>query len=136
MVLLSFWIVASLGCTTEDSEIRAIRAHDSDYGGVAHAQPAFKAERHCQRCHGVGLKGGEDFIPSCFSCHGRNWLDEEPELSLAPATHTILQEKWRHHPGLLNPTAECVACHGDLLQGTGENGSPGCLLCHDTLWQP
>jgi len=60
--------------------------------------------------------------------------DEGPTgPSNAPASHTVSQEGVRHLPGLNDPAANCVACHGADLRG-GNNGEPSCFTCHGQKW--
>ena len=56
----------------------------------------------------------------------------EPEND-APDDHTVSIEGVRHKSGLNNPDVNCVACHGQLLDG----GSAGvsCFDCHGKKWQ-
>jgi hypothetical protein len=49
----------------------------------------------------------------------------------APASHTLNQGGTPHAPGLHDPLTNCVACHGDALQG-GEG--PSCTSCHGVKW--
>jgi len=48
-----------------------------------------------------------------------------------PADHTVLQEGIKHKPGLNNPTANCVSCHGADLKG---DKGPSCYTCHGKKW--
>ena len=60
--------------------------------------------------------------------------DEGPTgPSNAPSSHTISQDGVRHLPGLRDPAANCVACHGADLRG-GNNGEPSCFTCHGQKW--
>jgi cytochrome c553 len=59
--------------------------------------------------------------------------DEFTGPSNAPASHTISQDGVRHLPGLNDPAANCVACHGADLRG-GNNGEPSCFTCHGQEW--
>ena len=59
--------------------------------------------------------------------------DEVTGPSNAPANHTVSQEGVRHLPGLRDPAANCVACHGADLRG-GNNGEPSCFTCHGQKW--
>ena len=60
--------------------------------------------------------------------------DEGPTgPSNAPASHTVSQDGVRHLPGLNDPEANCVACHGADLRG-GANGEPSCFTCHGQKW--
>lgn len=121
-------------CSLEPAGLRNIRAHTSDHHGVAHGEPVRKAARYCQHCHGLQLAGGDQGEPSCFQCHGMRWLDLPPELSFAPADHTIAHGGFRHHPGYAAPLATCTQCHGEDLQGQVDEGTPSCYLCHDQKW--
>lgn len=51
----------------------------------------------------------------------------------APASHTVNEDGVRHLPGLMNPQANCTACHGADLMG-GNNGEPSCFSCHGQEW--
>ena len=52
--------------------------------------------------------------------------------SNAPASHTVSQDGVRHLPGLNDPEANCVACHGADLRGGSE--APSCFTCHGQKW--
>jgi hypothetical protein len=123
-------------CSTEPAEPRQIPSHTLVNKGVSHAEPAVKAERYCARCHGTGLQGGVAGEPSCYSCHGKNWLDESTAYE-GPADHTIQNLGYYHKPGLFEPAAHCAECHGAELAGDLSNGltRPGCTLCHTKLWE-
>ena len=59
--------------------------------------------------------------------------DEEPTgPSNAPADHSISQDGVRHLPGLLDPEANCVTCHGTDLRGSAI--APSCFTCHGQEW--
>ncbi|OGD22026.1 MAG: hypothetical protein A2W03_15685 [Candidatus Aminicenantes bacterium RBG_16_63_16] len=49
-----------------------------------------------------------------------------------PADHTVNKGGTYHKPGLENPLADCVACHGADLNG----GTAGisCFRCHGQKW--
>ncbi len=49
-----------------------------------------------------------------------------------PADHTVNKSGVYHKPGLDNPLANCVACHGADLRG----GTAGvsCYKCHGQKW--
>lgn len=49
-----------------------------------------------------------------------------------PADHTINKNGTYHKPGLDNPLANCVSCHGADLKG----GTVGvsCFQCHGQKW--
>ena len=51
----------------------------------------------------------------------------------APASHTVNEDGVRHLPGLMDPQANCTACHGADLMG-GNNGEPSCFSCHGQEW--
>ena len=51
----------------------------------------------------------------------------------APAGHTSVQDGVPHAPGLSNPAANCIECHGIALEG-GANGEPSCFSCHGKEW--
>jgi hypothetical protein len=130
-------VQAVWGCSTKDAAPRAIRAHTRIMQGVAHADPAGKAERYCSYCHGANLAGGAGFEPSCYQCHGKNWLDDTFAAAVPPATHAIVNGgRYHHMSGQFSPTSSCVACHGADLGGDAGSGLtiPGCNLCHEQLW--
>jgi hypothetical protein len=133
------WTVGLLlaGCQRGEAPVRDLRAHTFVVQGVAHAQPAVKGARYCSHCHGATLAGGAAGQPSCYQCHGKNWLDTPEDPPGAPADHTVLNETFRHHPDLLTPGATCTACHGASLEGVANDGLtyPGCELCHERLWE-
>ncbi len=123
-------------CSKEPAEPREIRAHTRVIKGVSHAEPAAKAERYCSHCHGTALQGGTAGEPSCYTCHGKTWLDASAEV-IAPADHTVANQGFHHLPGLFTPSESCVACHGSSLEGRVDAGLtfPGCNLCHGPLWE-
>jgi hypothetical protein len=164
-------LVAAAACSRETAAPREIRAHDRILGGVSHASPAGKPLRYCQGCHGVALAGGDErFVaaagdggvkpPSCFTCHGKRWTNDEASAAATPPTHTQVMTwpgeaattgsgsalataddaaplAFRHHPGLFDPETACVSCHGQSLEGDDpEVGGTrsGCNLCHGDLW--
>lgn len=112
-----------------------IAGHGILKDGVEHGGGLHHGERYCSFCHGVALAGGSQFEPSCYACHGKNWLDESPGQSLAPANHSLTIEGWRHDPAFSEPEANCSECHGLDLQGHEPLHTPSCLLCHQALWQ-
>ncbi len=128
--------LAFSSCSTEPAKPREIRAHTRGINGVSHAEPAAKAERYCSRCHGAALQGGTAGEPSCYTCHGKTWLDSSAEFA-GPADHTVDNEGYRHLPGLFTPAESCTACHGADLEGNTASGltQPGCTLCHAKLWE-
>ena len=90
-----------------------------------------RANRYCSYCHGLNLDGGSQGEPSCFQCHGRRWVDRDPELVLAPADHTELRGgRYYHQVGLQTPVGTCDNCHGSDLTGNGTDDTPSCYLCH------
>ena len=131
-------IIAALGaCRSEQAEPREIRGHLNFFQGIAHGVPAMAAERYCRRCHGSDLQGGEAGEPSCYTCHGQNWLTVDAGVSLIPGDHSVINDGVHHHPDLFSPEQACVSCHGADLQGDTTLGStrPGCELCHEQLWK-
>ena len=48
-----------------------------------------------------------------------------------PSDHTVVEDGIRHKPGLNNPTANCVGCHGADLKG---DSGPSCYTCHGKKW--
>ena len=123
-----------VSCSDEKSTPREIRGHEQIYDGVAHGLMANRGERYCQLCHGVKLIGGTNLEPSCYQCHGKLWIDDDPEFSIAPTDHTVLSGKWNHHPNLLNPVGTCDQCHGTDLKGNVTDQRSSCYLCHDQKW--
>lgn len=128
------WIIVSHGCSLEERKSREIRGHTVKFDGVEHGFAAAKGPRYCQLCHGPKLEGGQNGEPSCFQCHGLNWNDIDPEASLAPADHTVINGIYHHHPNRNAPLDTCVNCHGAQLQGDAERVSPSCYLCHEKKW--
>jgi cytochrome c553 len=57
--------------------------------------------------------------------------DNNPQYD-PPADHTISKDGYMHKPGLEQPLANCVACHGNDLRG----GTVGvsCYQCHGQEW--
>jgi hypothetical protein len=51
----------------------------------------------------------------------------------APEGHTVVVDGVTHAPGLQNPAANCVECHGAQLTG-GTDGEPSCFSCHGQKW--
>ncbi len=49
-----------------------------------------------------------------------------------PSDHTVSMEGVMHKSGLGQPTANCVACHGDNLEGGTAQVS--CYECHGKKW--
>ena len=49
----------------------------------------------------------------------------------APSDHTLSEDGVMHKSGLLDPLANCTACHGASL--TGGKG-PSCYSCHGQKW--
>lgn len=47
--------------------------------------------------------------------------------------HTVRQGGRFHAPGLRDPEANCVSCHGADLMG-GDEGQPSCFACHGRRW--
>lgn len=128
-------LITTLGCNrSSNTPLREIRAHTLNMEGVAHAIGLKHAERYCKNCHGNQLSGGQDFIPSCYSCHGKNWLDDNPETIHADRDHSANQNNYLHHPDLLTPLSTCTSCHGLQLEGHEILGRPSCFLCHDKIW--
>jgi hypothetical protein len=139
LTLLSavFALAAFFSCSKEEAEPRQIPGHTQVFSGIAHGTGAERGERYCTQCHGVNLSGGAGKEPSCLSCHGKNWLDDDPESSVAPADHTVINDGFRHHPDLETPMNSCTSCHGSALEGDVSNGlkRPSCFLCHVQKWQ-
>ena len=81
---------------------------------------------------GIGLVG----ILAAFSLAPLGCSDDDDDEltgpSNAPASHTISQDGVRHLPGLMDPEANCVACHGADLRGGAS--APSCFTCHGQEW--
>jgi hypothetical protein len=135
-IFLVWFCLILASCSIEDKGIRTIRGHSLDKQGIAHGASALRAERYCQYCHGKKLLGGLHGEPSCYQCHGQRWIAYEPELILAPTTHTLDRGGFLHHEAISEVPTTCNACHGSELQGLGWSGAPSCVLCHDELWLP
>lgn len=97
--------------------------HTKIRGGIGH-RAGFFAESNCGGCHGGRALLGSESRPSCYECHGDLWS--------ALAIHTVNQEGANHAPGLKNPLANCVSCHGSDLTGSGN--APSCYSCHGQEW--
>ena len=82
--------------------------------------------RYAHLCTAALLLAGAVFLLS--GCGGSETAPED-----APEGHTTMKDGVPHAPGLNNPTANCVACHGETLQG-GDNGEPSCYSCHGQEW--
>jgi len=50
-----------------------------------------------------------------------------------PEGHTVGKGGAAHAPGLNDPLANCVTCHGADLRG-GPAGQPSCFTCHGEKW--
>ena len=56
---------------------------------------------------------------------------KSPASNTPPAGHTVSKSGVFHKPGLTDPLANCVQCHGaDLRGGSG----PSCCSCHGQKW--
>ena len=63
-----------------------------------------------------------------FSCsEGDNYSKYDP-----PSDHTVSMDGALHKSGLNQPTINCVACHGDNLEGGTSQVS--CYECHGKKW--
>lgn len=122
------------GCSLESEGLRSIRGHSQDFMGIAHAVPMLKAERYCKLCHGQNLVGGDEGEASCYTCHGQRWRDTDPDVSAAPADHTVTNGGFSHHPNQFEPLTTCTSCHGLNLEGNGIDDTPSCYLCHEQKW--
>ncbi|MDA9951706.1 hypothetical protein N9D31_03920 [Oligoflexaceae bacterium] len=127
--------LASMSCSLEEKGNSTIRAHDDSISGISHAFSSHQAKRYCTQCHGSALSGGDAGEPSCFQCHGENWLDIDPNTPRGDANHTVNNAGYFHHSGISDPIANCTQCHGNELQGaTTRSGNPSCFLCHGQKW--
>lgn len=134
-------------CSSQPPTARIIAGHTQNFAGVPHGVPATRAEHYCSYCHGLGLAGGANAEPSCYTCHGKTWSDSKSAYldTAAPATHTVNNAKagrsFLHHPDLITNTSTCAtsACHGEGLGGVELKAEgvlrPGCELCHGRLWE-
>ena len=128
-------VMVMSGCSVEKKEpSRLLRIHDQKIKGVAHATHYYRGERFCSSCHGNGLAGGSRLEPSCYTCHGKAWLDSSFLDTRSPSSHTEVKGGFSHAAGFMSPEDNCASCHGLSLQGTGASGPPPCLLCHEKLW--
>ncbi len=133
-LILIFFLM--LGCSTDKKEPPIVqRAHDQNIKGILHAAPYHRAERFCSQCHGAGLVGGSQLQPSCYTCHGKTWLDRVFLDQRFPSSHVEIKGGYAHGAGFQSPTLNCASCHGSELQGAGASGPPSCLLCHEKLWE-
>jgi len=68
------------------------------------------------------------FVAFLWSCEKSN---DSPKYN-PPADHTISKDGTMHKPGLEQPLANCVNCHGGDLRG----GTVGvsCYECHGQQW--
>jgi hypothetical protein len=140
--LKSFWILVlpvmlvifAYGCSLEERKSSGVRGHTENYQSVYHGFAPEKGARFCQDCHGQTLMGGSQGEPSCFKCHGLNWLDLDPAKSQAPDDHTATKGLFNHHPSLKSPTGTCTNCHGADLKGDKNLLTPSCYLCHADIW--
>jgi len=133
IVILPF--IFSHGCSLEERKSAKLRGHTVNYSGVEHGFAAAKGARFCQDCHGAELSGGSNGEPSCYQCHGLNWLDRDPGESQAPEDHTAVNGRYHHHTALDSPVGTCTNCHGAELAGGEEHGAPSCYLCHGKEWE-
>ncbi|MFK7827366.1 MAG: hypothetical protein AB8G05_24695 [Oligoflexales bacterium] len=127
-------LLAGTSCSDESAKTRQIRAHSHVIEGIPHAIGLNHAERYCRHCHGVGLSGGKDLEPSCYTCHGKKWLDSDSNQVHAPTNHTNQYGHWFHDPNHGNAEASCSSCHGENLEGEINVGVPSCFLCHEKTW--
>ncbi len=112
-----------------------MRAHEFNIAGVSHAFPMNRANRYCSYCHGINLDGGEKGEPSCYKCHGRRWPHLSEDEVFATEDHTEVKgERYRHDPQFQSPIGTCDNCHGSSLEGSSEDNTPSCFLCHEQLW--
>ena len=133
-LVLLFSFMGSTGCDDVPRSPRVVRGHDVNIDGIAHGLGFEHAERYCKGCHGLSLIGGSNLEPSCYTCHGKNWLDSSGEEIHAPLNHTVPLNDWFHDPGYKDPTTYCSSCHGANLEGDQSLDIPSCHLCHEQVW--
>lgn len=98
--------------------------------GILHAEGFALPLANCTPCHMPNLAGNE-FAPSCTSCHPPLWSATGGGPFL-PHTEPKGSEDILHFKGFADPAANCSACHGANLEGSGSR--PSCTACHDQLW--
>ena len=63
----------------------------------------------CTSCHGVDLTGG--IAPSCYTCHGQEWDEEQPPAPPPPPPGSTPD-------GAALYAANCAGCHNPLATST------------------
>ncbi len=134
LTIITLFGLLRLSCSLQDPKPREIRGHEDVRGGVSHALAASHAERYCQYCHGVKLVGGANGEPSCYACHGRNWIASEPEQLFAPQDHTLEKNGYWHQSEITQIESICINCHGADFKGDLNRSTPSCLVCHEKNW--
>ena len=71
---------------------------------------------------------GVSLVFCALACSGSPTVPDD-----APDGHTVVRGGAAHAPGLSNPLANCVGCHGADLRG-GPVGQPSCFSCHGQKW--
>lgn len=70
---------------------------------------------------------------TALGCSSGGYGGTGPDGFDPPGDHTVRRDGVFHAPGLSDPFASCVECHGADLQG-GAAGEPSCFRCHDDVW--
>ncbi len=131
---ICFILLGLYSCQDIEREPRRVRGHTVVLNGISHGIGLNHAPRYCHGCHGPELVGGMDLEPSCYTCHGRNWQDDNKETVHAPVDHNVSLGGWQHHPGYEDPHSNCTVCHSEELNGNSLLDIPSCYLCHDQNW--
>lgn len=76
----------------------------------------------CYLCHFKGMKSGREFNPfvGCLSCH------DLPDKSVKLGNMT-----YNHKDFVGKRGVNCMNCHQDVVQGTGEAAKERCFSCHN-----
>jgi len=101
----------------------------------------------CLSCHTTGGPGGFEVWRDCLECHFTEYQPDHPDRVQEPSVH--------HRTATASVDLNCVACHGDLVNGVydghyvpiynpslvtpwpsgkpngGPNGEGNCNFCHD-----
>lgn len=147
LVLLFCCALALSGCKAsdvssssddDDSDSSSSSGYDSYHtankGGTYHGEDYEAPGKYCASggCHGDDLLGGDG--PSCYSCHGAKWEDEDHDHDSPDEDHDVLKGGYYHAEDPDEPWDSCDDgdCHGSDLKG-GEDG-PSCFTCHGQKW--